>query len=775
MSRRNALAACFAALSVAASVHASEHRSWRLIAGTPAFPPTLTLPVGVYDPGHERVLMVDGGWSDGSVPTQVWSFSPSAQPKWSPLVTQGAPPAQRYVPSVVLDPARERLLVLGCAFGAGSPFEVWALDLAGALTWHQLPCAGGPSSRFGHSSVYDAVHDRVILFGGTADGGGSISSYFSDVWLLSLATNTWSQAVIPGPAPGPREGHGAMVDPLRRRMLVFGGHAEDAGRVFRNDSWALSLDDRMGWTELEAGGPLPGARSAFGIVYDPVRRRMLVHGGLNEQSGVEPDNLWALALDGTPAWSPIVTTETLRGRAYPVDVYERAGDRLLACGGGGYPQVSALPLANGSTWSAVDPPRPLPSPGARSGGGVLYDSRRCRFLVVGGAYSTVDSATWSFQFAGQPHWQPLRTPDAQPLGFYSDHSRATVFDSLADRVLLFDGWRAWSAPAAKPDAWTQIGGDFPEHWSVGSACGMVIDTRRNRLILTGGYMYYPHSAGYSLSGVWALSLGADATWSRIGELPQFDATSGSAYGQATWYDAAQDRLILLGGSFVSDTWRTRHSFGAVVWVTPLDSALAWRRIGPASDAQIPGPPNAHVAYDAHGERLFLASDSTLWTRGVDDPSSWVKVELEGERPLLDNALGFDPRHKELVALFAPLPGSDRVNAWSLAAGGRPARALDEELAVAPAIGPPQFGMLDTSPSPAIGRLTVAFRLPGYGSAQLEVFDVLGRRRYVRDVGSLGPDAHVLALTDSERWDPGVYFARLTRGAECSTRRLVLLR
>jgi hypothetical protein len=258
-------------------------------------------------------------------------------------------------------------------------------------------------------------------------------------------------------------------------------------------------------------------------------------------------------------------------------------------------------------------------------------------------------------------------------------------------------------------------------------------------------------------------------------LPQFGVGYNSAYGHTTWYDAAQDRLILLGGTFVADIGRTRHSYGAVVWVTPLDSALAWRRIGPASDAQIPGPPNAHATYDPRTERLFLAGDSTLWSRGVDDPASWAKVGLAGERPLLENALAFDPRHKELITLFAPLPGSDRVNAWSLAVGGRPAKALDDELATGPEIGPARLEFLDRSPSPALGRLTIAFRLPGDGPALLEVFDVLGRRRFARDVGPLGPDVHVLPLTGSERWDAGVYFARLKRGAECRTRRLVLLR
>jgi hypothetical protein len=202
--------------------------------------------------------------------------------------------------------------------------------------------------------------------------------------------------------------------------------------------------------------------------------------------------------------------------------------------------------------------------------------------------------------------------------------------------------------------------------------------------------------------------------------------------------------------------------------------MQWRRIGPVSDASLPGPPNAHAAYDVRGERLFLAVDSTLWSRGVDDPASWAKVELLGDRPLLSNAVAFDPKHKELIAPFAPLPGSDRVNAWSLPVGGKKATALDDVPTAEGFVGPPGLELLGSFPSPAVGSLRVAFQLPAAGPARLEVFDVLGRRRFERDVGSLGAGAHILPLMGSERWDAGVYFARLRRGEEIRTKRLVLV-
>jgi hypothetical protein len=172
--------------------------------------------------------------------------------------------------------------------------------------------------------------------------------------------------------------------------------------------------------------------------------------------------------------------------------------------------------------------------------------------------------------------------------------------------------------------------------------------------------------------------------------------------------------------------------------------------------------------------LFLASDSTLWTRSVDDTASWSPVDLTGNRPHIVNAIAFDPQRRQLIALFAPLSGSDRVDAWSLAVGGKPEAGRRDDSAIADAIATSKLEFLDATPSPAVGGLAVAFQLPSAAPATLEVFDVLGRRRFVRDVGVMGAGVHELPLDGSERWSAGVYFARLRSGADVRTRRIVLL-
>jgi len=64
------------------------------------------------------------------------------------------------------------------------------------------------------------------------------------------------------------------------------------------------------------------------------------------------------------------------------------------------------------------------------------------------------------------------------------------------------------------------------------------------------------------------------------------------------------------------------------------------------------------------------------------------------------------------------------------------------------------------PNPADRVPFVSFTLPDAGPASLEVLDLGGRRVAGREVGSLGPGVHVLALGGSERLAPGVYFIRL---------------
>ncbi len=78
------------------------------------------------------------------------------------------------------------------------------------------------------------------------------------------------------------------------------------------------------------------------------------------------------------------------------------------------------------------------------------------------------------------------------------------------------------------------------------------------------------------------------------------------------------------------------------------------------------------------------------------------------------------------------------------------------------------------PNPTTGALRVWLTLPSREAATLELIDVAGRRVLRRDVGSLGPGAHGVAL-DAARLRPGLYFIRLAQGASVRRSRVVVVR
>jgi hypothetical protein len=62
---------------------------------------------------------------------------------------------------------------------------------------------------------------------------------------------------------------------------------------------------------------------------------------------------------------------------------------------------------------------------------------------------------------------------------------------------------------------------------------------------------------------------------------------------------------------------------------------------------------------------------------------------------------------------------------------------------------------EVRPNPAVGHFNVAFDLPRNEGAMIELWDLQGRRVEAREVGSLGPGSHSLALGTGARMAPGV--------------------
>ena len=138
------------------------------------------------------------------------------------------------------------LMLLGVLFPAvARPVSVAVPSLDGV--WSSLPAnEPAPSTRREYAAVYDVQRDRYIVFGGfwwEAPGPGGL---LNEVWTLTLGPHpTWSPLETTGPAPGERHSPQWGYDPVRQRLLIFGGygrHVPGSALDYLNDVWELTLD-----------------------------------------------------------------------------------------------------------------------------------------------------------------------------------------------------------------------------------------------------------------------------------------------------------------------------------------------------------------------------------------------------------------------------------------------------------------------------------------------------------------------------------------------------
>jgi hypothetical protein len=69
------------------------------------------------------------------------------------------------------------------------------------------------------------------------------------------------------------------------------------------------------------------------------------------------------------------------------------------------------------------------------------------------------------------------------------------------------------------------------------------------------------------------------------------------------------------------------------------------------------------------------------------------------------------------------------------------------------------------PNPAPREWSVAFALPLAAPARLELLDLAGRRLALRELGPLSAGPHTVHMAGASPLRSGVYFVRVTQGAE----------
>lgn len=301
-------------------------------------------------------------------------------------------------------------------------------------------------------------------------------------------------------APPARAHHALVYDPVRREVLLTAGSTpRDGGRSFEffNDLWAF---DGRGWRALKPSG---NRLSGTSLVFDQQRGRIVSWGGYD---GSALGELRVLERDG---WRTVGSYEDMRV-SEPGAAYDVRRNRLVAFGGSAR-RAHAYGDTwehDGARWRRID----VPGPEARQAHVMVFDPRRGRVVVFGGMGAPAsDSArqpilgdTWEYD--GE-RWLRLDVAGPSPR-----MSAGATYDARRGMVVLFGGsgsdgflgdtW-GWNGTA-----WRRLADAGPERRAMGQ---LAYDASRERVVLFGGRRGYPNG---DLADTWEWN---GTSWSRFGD------------------------------------------------------------------------------------------------------------------------------------------------------------------------------------------------------------------------------------------------------------------
>ena len=279
--------------------------------------PNASRAVGYYDSRRQRVIMVGGdanfaaGDRDGA-----WSWNGA---RWE-LLTNAGPPS-RVNAAAAFAAASGRGIIGGGSIRNGDRFQrsgdTWQGDGA---SWKQI---GDHPPRDHQAMVVDG-RGAVLMFGGIPPGGAA--PWPTDTWRLD--GDTWTRVSADGPAGRARTA--LAYDSRRRQVVLFGGVSASPGpqqpQAFLDDTW---IWENGSWRKAAEGGPR--GRYAHGMVFDERAGVVLLYSGAAAHKNAPLSDMWQW--DGA-RWTEIALTGPTPGYRYqPVMVFDPVRGRTVLYGG----------------------------------------------------------------------------------------------------------------------------------------------------------------------------------------------------------------------------------------------------------------------------------------------------------------------------------------------------------------------------------------------------------------------------------------------------------
>jgi len=294
----------------------------QLSADNPSSGPSKRAGMAVAFDVQHSALVVISGLSAATLESDAWIWTGS----WAETAT--APLVARSQEGMVFDTRRGVAIMYG---GTGADTVTWLFD---GLAWRPVAFAG-PGARVAPAMAYDAGHGVVVLFGGSRGG-----SPLSDTWVYD--GTAWTNPATTG-APPARSGAAMAYDSLLGRVVMFGGQGASSAL---NDTWQYDAGAAT-WTQVTAAAS-PSARAGAAMTYDPVRAKVVLFGG-----GAGLADTWTY--NGT-TWTQVTTAHAPPARSGAALTYELSrGKSVLFGGTASGTRQSDLWVFDGSDWMQLYP------------------------------------------------------------------------------------------------------------------------------------------------------------------------------------------------------------------------------------------------------------------------------------------------------------------------------------------------------------------------------------------------------------------------------------
>lgn len=298
------------------------------------------------------------------------------------------------------------------------------------LTWLLRKPKASPTARESHAMAYDPIRQKIVMFGGF-DG----QNYLSDTWLYDGAN--WRKLPSVGPyGPDGRAAATMVFDNASQQLILFGGY----NGQYLSDTWTFN-EKSLTWEQARPA-VVPVAVTAPNSFQDPVNGHAEIFGGFDGRFYSARTYQWTgsdwILLE--PAMSPLA-----RGAAIAAN--DARHHQVVLFGGLADLNSYNTWLWDGTTWALANPTR---QPFIHYDGGSAYEPHLGYVIAFGGGNGG-PQLTDTWKWTGKT-W--LKVPTAttpygrESFGMAYDEKlgRIVIFGGLYNNLVLNDTWVAVPAP-----------------------------------------------------------------------------------------------------------------------------------------------------------------------------------------------------------------------------------------------------------------------------------------------------------------------------------------